>query len=68
LVCVEAELELIRKLPLINKEYYLKVRKANINRFPCGIYYSIEEKHITILAIAHHRRGQKAIKKKLKKK
>ena len=38
LFCIEAEIELIRKTPLIYKEYYKKVRKAIINRFPYGIY------------------------------
>ena len=66
--CVEAELELIRKAPLVYREHYKKVRKSIINRFPYGIYYLLEEKRIVVVAIAHHKRGLKIIRKKLKKK
>jgi hypothetical protein len=44
------------------------VRKAIINKFPYGIYYTVEEKQIIVLAIAHHKRGTQIIKQKLKTK
>ena len=68
LICIEAEVELIRKKPLIYKEFYKNVRKAIINKFPYGIYYLIEEERILLISISHHKRGQKTIRKKLKKK
>ena len=67
LICVEAEIEIIKKAPLLYKEYYAHVRKAITSKFPYGIYYLIENNKVIILGIAHHKRGQKAIKKKLKK-
>lgn len=68
LTCVELEIELIRKTPLVYKEYYSAIRKAIISKFPYGVYYLLEEKRIVVIAIAHHKRGQKTIRKKLKKK
>jgi toxin ParE1/3/4 len=67
LICIEAEIEVIRKAPFVNKEYFLNVRKAIINKFPYGIYYLVENERITVLSVAHHKRGSKTIKKKLKK-
>jgi len=67
LICIEAEIEIIKKAPFVYEEYYLGVRKAITNKFPYGIYYKLEADKIIILAIAHHKRGQKTIKKKLKK-
>jgi len=68
LICVEAEIEIIKKTPLIYKKFFLGIRKAIINKFPYGIYYLVQEKQIIVLAIAHHKRGAKIIKQKLKNK
>jgi toxin ParE1/3/4 len=68
LICVEAEIEMIRKAPLINKIYFKNVRKTIINRFPYGIYYLVKEKQVIVLSVSHHKRGKKVIKQNLKTK
>lgn len=68
LMCIEAEIERIRKTPLVYKEYYSTIRKAVISKFPYSVYYELEETRIVVIAITHHKRGQKTIRKKLKKK
>ena len=66
LLCVEGEVEIIRRAPLIYSEYFLNVRKAKTNKFPYGIYYMVEDKRVVILAIAHQKRSIRVIKKKIK--
>jgi hypothetical protein len=43
-----------------------QVRKANVNRFPFGIYFAVKDTIINILAVFHFSRNPKRIKKRLK--
>ncbi|MFN8256254.1 MAG: type II toxin-antitoxin system RelE/ParE family toxin [Bacteroidales bacterium] len=43
-----------------------QVRKANVNRFPFGIYFAVKDSIINILAVFHFSRNPKKIKKRLK--
>jgi hypothetical protein len=43
-----------------------QVRKANVNRFPFGIYFAVKDTIINILAVFHYSRNPKKLKKRLK--
>ncbi len=66
LLSVEVEVEIIRRAPLIYKEYCLNIKKSIISKFPYGLYYILESEQIIVLAIIHQKRGKRAIKKKIK--
>ncbi|MBA2614040.1 MAG: type II toxin-antitoxin system RelE/ParE family toxin [Bacteroidetes bacterium] len=68
ILCLENEIELIKREPLIYKQVSKKIRKAIIHRFPFNVFYVIEETTIVIIAISHHKRSKKTITKKLKRK
>jgi len=43
-----------------------QVRKANVNRFPFGIYFAVKDTIINILAVFNYSRNPKKLKKRLK--
>jgi len=43
-----------------------QVRKANVNRFPFGIYFAVKDAIINILAVFNYSRNPKKLKKRLK--
>lgn len=42
------------------------VRKANINRFPFGVYFAVKDILINILAVFHNSRNPKKLRGRLK--
>jgi len=46
--------------PIIRKK---QVRKANLNRFPFGVYFAVNDVVINILAIFHYSRDPKQVNK-----
>lgn len=59
LLCVEEGLEKIRKTPDIYPIVHRNVRRLLIRRFPYGIFYTIRQDVITILAVFHGHRDPK---------
>jgi len=63
----EKALSLILRNPFSFALIYLKIRKANLNKFPYSLYYSVNQNEITVLAVLHQRRSSKVWKQRLKK-
>ena len=55
-LCVDEVISKIRRNPLIHKEIFQNVRRSVIKRFPFGVFYTIENERIIILAVMHARR------------
>ena len=68
ILCLETEIEIIKRNPLLFKKIYKSVRKTVLHRFPYNLYYIVEENRIVVLAIAHHKRSRTAVINKLKRK
>lgn len=54
---VEASLALIREFPLIFPRVDPRVRRARTERFPFGIFYTIDGQTIRVLAVLHNARS-----------
>ncbi len=67
ILCLEIELELIRRNYLSFKEIKNSIRRTVMHRFPYNVYYTFDEK-IVVLGIIHHKRSKNTISKKLKRK
>lgn len=65
-LCLEMELEIIKRQPQIYKKAIGDARKAVLHRFPYKVYYVVMEKNIIIVALVHHKRSNRLIKQKLK--
>jgi plasmid stabilization system protein ParE len=68
ILCLETEIEVIKRNPLLFKKIHKDVRKTILHRFPYNLYYLIEEDKIVVLAIAHYKRSRTTIINKLKRK
>ena len=68
ILCLETEIEVIKRNPLLFKKIYKNVRRAVLHRFPYNLYYALEENKLIVLAIAHHKRSRATIIRKLKRK
>ena len=68
ILCLETEIETVKRNPLLFKRIYKNIRKTVLHRFPYNMYYLIEENRIVVLAIAHHKRSRATIINKLKRK
>ncbi len=68
ILCLENELEIIKREPQLYGQIKKNIRKAVLHRFPYIVYYAIEEKTIAVIAITHYKRSNITIRKKLKRK
>ena len=57
LSCVESTLSAIRNRPHGFPRVDPRVRRATVERFPYGIFYSIDGESIRVLAVLHNARG-----------
>lgn len=64
LLCIEGSLSRIRKNPEQYQKVYKQVYRALVNRFPYGVYYTIVEVNIVVLAVVHVRRSPEHWKKR----
>jgi toxin ParE1/3/4 len=55
-LCVEAALDHIRRLPESATEVYPEVRRVVVQQFPFGVFYHVDEDHIAVIAVYHSRR------------
>ncbi|HXB42248.1 MAG TPA: type II toxin-antitoxin system RelE/ParE family toxin [Bacteroidia bacterium] len=65
-LCLETELEIIKRLPQIYGKAIGEARKTVLHRFPYKVYYIVRENVIIVVAIIHHKRSNRIIKQKLK--
>ena len=56
ILCVEAALDRIRRLPEGATEVYPGVRRVVIRRFPYGVFYRVDPDQIAVIAIYDCRR------------
>lgn len=66
LLNIDAVLNAITRKPELYAVVYKKVRKANIKRFPFGIFYMINANVVTVIAIVHLSRKPNFWKKRRK--
>ncbi len=61
-------LTLLQKNPLIGIAFFWFCRKIVLKKFPYCVYYKVNEKEqvVEIVAIIHHKRGIRTVRKKLK--
>jgi toxin ParE1/3/4 len=55
-LCVEATLDHIRRVPAAATEVYPRVRRAVVRRFPYGVFYRVDPDQIAVLAVYHSKR------------
>lgn len=62
LLSVEAALNQIERSPLHFQKIYKNKRKANLKRFPFGVFYIVTKETVLILAVIHLSRDPKTWK------
>ena len=55
-LCVEEVIFKIQRNPLIHRVIFQNVRRSVTKRFPFGVFYTIEDGKIIVLAVSHARR------------
>lgn len=68
ILCLENELEVIRREPKLYEQIKKNIHRAVIHRFPYIVYYIVDDQKIVVIAITHHKRSKNTIIKKLKRK
>lgn len=56
ILCVEAALDHISRVPRAAAEVYPGVRRVVVRRFPYGVFYRIDPDQIAVIAVYHSRR------------
>jgi len=59
LLCVEACIESIQERPEFCRRIHKDVRRALVRRFPYGVFYTISDRIVAVLAVLHCRRNPK---------
>ena len=62
---VEACFERIRRMPRGFRAVHGEVRRAQLRRFPHGVFYWIEDEQIVVFAILHGRRDPRGWRERL---
>ena len=62
LLAVEATINSVKRNPLHFQKVYKNKRKANLKRFPFGVFYVLSTEYIIILAVIHLTRDPKTWK------
>jgi len=57
LLCIEGSLSRIQKNPEQYQKVYRQVRRALTPRFPFGVYYTVVDRKVVIVAVLHARRS-----------
>jgi len=58
-------LERIRTYPAGFPQIHRSIRRANLRRFPYGVFYVRRDDHLFVLAVAHHARSPSHWKRRL---
>ena len=56
LKCVGTTLDQIRRMPLIPSKVFEDVRRLPTGRFPYGVFYKVDAKQISVIAVYHNSR------------
>lgn len=54
---LDAALADLAREPLLSREVRPGVRRALLRRFPYGVFYTVSESAVTVIAVLHHRRS-----------
>lgn len=65
LLSFDATIESIKRNPQFAGLIYKNVRSATLMRFPYSICYTIDNERVIILAVFHHSRSPKHLKKRV---
>lgn len=65
LASVEVALSTIRDHPMVHPRVSPRVRRAGTDRFPYGIFYTIDGDTIRVIAILHHARSPEIWKSRM---
>jgi plasmid stabilization system protein ParE len=57
LLCVEAALDHIQRVPEAATEVYPGIRRVVVRRFPYGVFYRVDPDQIAVLAVYHSKRN-----------
>lgn len=57
LLCVEAGMNAVRRSPSRYRVVHREVRRIIVHRFPFGIYYTVRNNQVVVLAVMHARRS-----------
>jgi plasmid stabilization system protein ParE len=55
-LCVEAALDQIRRIPEGATEVYPGIRRVVVRQFPYGVFYRIDTDQIAVIAVYHSKR------------
>ncbi len=55
-LCVDEVISKIQRNPHIHKKIFQGIRRSVTRRFPFGVFYTVENERIIILAVLHARR------------
>ncbi len=55
-LCVEEVISKMQRNPFVHKKIFQNVRRSVTKRFPFGVFYTVEDEKIIILAVLHARR------------
>ena len=64
LMCVEAGLDAVRENPFQFPVLYKEVRRGLVRRFPFAVFYVVQERTVSVLAVLHCRRHPKTWQKR----
>ena len=64
-LCVDEVISSIKRNPHIHKILFQDIRRAVTRRFPFGVFYTVEDNKIIVLAVIHARRDPGNWKKRI---
>lgn len=64
LLCVEETLDRIRRRPEIQAKIFGELRRGLVRRFPYGVFYRVDDRQITVVAIYHASRNPRGWQKR----
>lgn len=59
MLCVEAALDQIRRVPQGATEVYPGIRRVVVRQFPYGVFYRVDPDQIAVIAVYHSKRDPK---------
>ena len=59
LLAVSESFDWVEESPLHYQTIYKNVRKCNIRRFPYAVYFTLQEKQISVIGVLHLKRNPK---------
>jgi toxin ParE1/3/4 len=66
IIAIDAAIHQIEREPELFQKIYKVIRKCNAKRFPFGVFYTLNKKVITVIAVTHLARHPKTWKHRKK--